>query len=138
MLCLSARRKTADNTTFDTVCHNPAQRLHGLALEDYNNSKCEMKEVVGMGSQFFICSCSEDECNEDIFFTSGAYTGLSRKHLLFLFFSLSYWVAKKKKSECLQSDSINWFISLLVFGLNAKLSGHGRIKGACIHTAPFK
>lgn len=63
----------ADNTTFDTVCHNPAQRLHGLALEDYNNSKCEMKEVVGMGSQFFICSCSEDECNEDIFFTSGTY-----------------------------------------------------------------
>lgn len=63
----------ADNTTFDTVCHNPAQRLHGLALEDYNNSKCVMKEVVGMGSQFFICSCSEDECNEDIFFTPGTY-----------------------------------------------------------------
>lgn len=69
-VCVTIWRKTADNTTFDTVCHNPAQRLHGLALEDYNNSKCEMKEVAGMGSQFFICSCSEDECNEDIFFTS--------------------------------------------------------------------
>lgn len=81
MFSLSTRRKTADNTTFDTVCHNPAQRLHGLALEDYNNSKCEMKEVVGMGSQFFICSCSEDECNEDIFFTSGMYKGPSANHL---------------------------------------------------------
>lgn len=56
--------------TIDTVCHNPAHRLHGLVLEDYNNSKCEMKEIKGMGSQFFICSCSEDECNEHIFFTS--------------------------------------------------------------------
>lgn len=89
---LSARRKTADNTTFDTVCHNPAQRLHGLALEDYNSSKCEMKEVVGMGSQFFICSCSEDECNEDIFFTSGTDKGL-------VLFSLPYWIATN--SQCL-------------------------------------
>ncbi|XP_075868000.1 TGF-beta receptor type-2 isoform X2 [Nelusetta ayraudi] len=69
-VCVTIWRKTANNTTFDTVCHNPAQRLHDLALEDYNNSKCEMKEVVGMGSQFFICSCSEEECNENIFFPS--------------------------------------------------------------------
>lgn len=27
-----------------------------------------MKEIKGMGSKFFICSCSEDECNEKIFF----------------------------------------------------------------------
>lgn len=70
MCFLFLRRKTDDNITFDTVCHNPAQRLYGLALEDYNNSKCEMKEIKGMGSQFFICSCSEDECNEHIFFSS--------------------------------------------------------------------
>lgn len=56
------------NVTFDTVCHNPAHKLYGVVLDDYNNSKCEMKEVKGMGSQFFICSCSEDECNEHIFF----------------------------------------------------------------------
>lgn len=70
MCFLFPRRKTDDNVTFDTVCHNPAHKLYGLVLEDYNNSKCEMKERKGMGSQFFICSCSEDECNEHIFFNS--------------------------------------------------------------------
>lgn len=71
MCFLFSRRKTDNNITFDTVCHDPAQKLHGLALEDYNNSKCEMKEIKGMGSEFFICSCSEDECNEHIFFDTG-------------------------------------------------------------------
>lgn len=69
-VCVSIWRAKDDNFTFDTVCHNRSQRLYGLALEDYNNSKCEMKERKGMGSQFFICSCSEDECNEQIFFNS--------------------------------------------------------------------
>lgn len=64
----STRRKTDANVTFDTVCHNPAQALHGVLLDDFNNSKCQMKEVKGTGSQFFICSCSEDECNEHAFF----------------------------------------------------------------------
>uniref|UniRef100_A0A3Q4BJ02 Serine/threonine-protein kinase receptor n=1 Tax=Mola mola TaxID=94237 RepID=A0A3Q4BJ02_MOLML len=68
-VCVSIWRKMDDNITFDTFCHNPAHMLHGLVLEDHNNSKCEMKEVKGRGSQFFICSCSEDECNENIFFT---------------------------------------------------------------------
>lgn len=61
------------NITFDTVCHNPAHKLYGLVLDDYNNSKCEMKEIKGMGSQFFICSCSEDECNEHIFFNPSKF-----------------------------------------------------------------
>lgn len=56
------------NVTFDTICHNPAHALYGLLLDDYNNSKCQMKEIKGMGSQFFICSCSEDECNEHVLF----------------------------------------------------------------------
>lgn len=67
------RRKKDDNVTFDTVCHNPAQKLYGLVLDDYNNSKCEMKERKGMGTEFFICSCSEDECNEKIFFNSSKF-----------------------------------------------------------------
>lgn len=67
-----------DNVTFDTVCHNPAQKLYGLVLDDYNNSKCEMKEIKGMGSQFFICSCSEDECNENIFFNSSKSNSVIR------------------------------------------------------------
>lgn len=69
-VCVSIWRKNDDNVTFDTVCHHPAQKLYGLVLEDYNNTKCEMKERKGMGSEFFICSCNEDECNERIFFNS--------------------------------------------------------------------
>ncbi|TNM93365.1 hypothetical protein fugu_018767 [Takifugu bimaculatus] len=67
-VCVSIWRKTDANVTFDTVCHNPAHALHGVLLDDYNNSKCQMKEIKGMGSQFFICSCSVDECNEHTFF----------------------------------------------------------------------
>ncbi|XP_078123544.1 TGF-beta receptor type-2-like [Sander vitreus] len=69
-VCVSIWRKKDDNFTFDTVCHNRSQKLYGLSLDDYNNTKCEMKERKGMGSQFFICSCSEDECNDHIFFNS--------------------------------------------------------------------
>ncbi|XP_034016880.1 TGF-beta receptor type-2-like [Thalassophryne amazonica] len=69
-VCVSIWKKTDHNVTIDTVCHNPAHKFHGLLLEDYNNSKCEMKERRGMGAQFFICSCSEEECNEQVFFPS--------------------------------------------------------------------
>ncbi|XP_039676866.1 TGF-beta receptor type-2-like [Perca fluviatilis] len=69
-VCVTIWRKKDDNFTFDTVCHNRYEKLYDLSLEDYNNTKCEMKERKGMGSQFFICSCSEDECNERIFFNS--------------------------------------------------------------------
>ncbi|XP_056154149.1 TGF-beta receptor type-2-like isoform X2 [Lampris incognitus] len=71
-VCVSIWRKKDDNVTIDTMCYNPAQKLHGLVLDDYNNTKCEMKERKGMGSQFYICSCSEDECNEHVFFTSSS------------------------------------------------------------------
>ncbi|KAK5911089.1 hypothetical protein CgunFtcFv8_005297 [Champsocephalus gunnari] len=71
-VCVSIWRRKDDNFTFDTVCHNRYLKLDGLVLEDYNNSKCEMKERKGMGSEFFICSCSEDECNEQIFFNSNS------------------------------------------------------------------
>ncbi|XP_047461653.1 TGF-beta receptor type-2-like isoform X2 [Mugil cephalus] len=72
-VCVSIWRRKDDNITFDTVCHNPAQTLYGLVLDDYNNSKCEMKEIKGMGSDFFICSCSEDECNENILFNPNSH-----------------------------------------------------------------
>ncbi|XP_010872166.2 TGF-beta receptor type-2 [Esox lucius] len=68
-VCVSIWRKKDDNITIETLCHNPANKLYGLTLEDSKNSKCEMRERKGMGSKFFICSCSEDECNDHMFFT---------------------------------------------------------------------
>lgn len=83
-LCfLFPRRKKDDNVTFDTFCHNPDQKVYGLVLEDYNNRKCEMKERKGMGSQFFICACSEEECNDHIFFNSRK---LRHNYFTFLYF----------------------------------------------------
>ncbi|XP_071397066.1 TGF-beta receptor type-2-like isoform X3 [Centroberyx affinis] len=68
-VCVSIWRKEGGNASIDTICHNPGSKLLGLDLEDYNNSKCVMKERKGMGSQFYICSCSEEECNDHLFFT---------------------------------------------------------------------
>ncbi|CAL8365033.1 unnamed protein product [Arctogadus glacialis] len=68
-VCVTIWRKKDDNVTMDTICHNPALRLHGLLLDDYNNTKCEMKERKGMGYKFFICSCTYEECNEHIYFS---------------------------------------------------------------------
>nr|XP_015829010.2 TGF-beta receptor type-2 isoform X1 [Nothobranchius furzeri] len=74
-VCVTIWRKKDDNATFDTVCHNPAHKLYGLMLEDYNSSKCEMKEKKGMGSQFFICSCSDEECNALVIFNQNSQVG---------------------------------------------------------------
>lgn len=71
------------NVSLETVCHNPAHRLYGLLLDDYNNSKCEMKEIKGMGSQFFICSCSEDECNAHVFFNPSKPSTFAITHTSF-------------------------------------------------------
>ncbi|XP_031441910.1 TGF-beta receptor type-2-like isoform X2 [Clupea harengus] len=70
-VCVSIWRRKDDNITMDTICHNPAHRLHGVLLDDYNNSKCEMKERKSQGSQLYMCSCSEDECNDHVFFWNG-------------------------------------------------------------------
>ena len=74
------RRKTEGNMTMDTVCHNPAQRLNGLMLDDYNSSRCEMRERKGMGSIFFICSCSMDECNDSVVFTHSKCCVVMMRH----------------------------------------------------------
>ncbi|KAG5842374.1 hypothetical protein ANANG_G00176980 [Anguilla anguilla] len=69
-VCVSIWRKKDDNVTIETLCHHPSQRLYGFLLDDYNNTKCEMKEKSVPGSQFYICSCSEEECNHLLHFSS--------------------------------------------------------------------
>ncbi|KAK7913289.1 hypothetical protein WMY93_013500 [Mugilogobius chulae] len=71
-VCVTIWRKKEDNVTFDTICHNPEVKLHGLLLDDYNNSKCLMKEKSGQGSDFYICSCIEEECNEHVYFNANS------------------------------------------------------------------
>ncbi|XP_076158291.1 TGF-beta receptor type-2-like isoform X1 [Alosa pseudoharengus] len=71
-VCVAIWRRKDDNITMETICHNPAHRLHGVLLDDYNKSKCEMKEMKSgqPGSQLYMCSCKEDECNDHVFFHS--------------------------------------------------------------------
>ncbi|XP_015232459.1 PREDICTED: TGF-beta receptor type-2 [Cyprinodon variegatus] len=69
-VCVSIWRKDDDNTTVETVCHNPVNPLYGVILDDYNNTKCIMKEKKDMDTKFFICSCNDEECNENIIFNS--------------------------------------------------------------------
>uniref|UniRef100_A0A673IPI9 TGF-beta receptor type-2 n=1 Tax=Sinocyclocheilus rhinocerous TaxID=307959 RepID=A0A673IPI9_9TELE len=69
-VCVSAWRNKG-NAIIETVCHNPALPFHGQYLTDYNNTVCLMKQVKGMEEDFYICSCNEEECNAQLFFTYG-------------------------------------------------------------------
>ncbi|XP_036394684.1 TGF-beta receptor type-2 isoform X2 [Megalops cyprinoides] len=68
-VCVSIWRKNDDNITTETLCHDPSKPLYGLMLDDYNNTKCLMKEKKFPGSQFYICSCSGEECNDELIFS---------------------------------------------------------------------
>ncbi|XP_036372122.1 TGF-beta receptor type-2-like [Megalops cyprinoides] len=74
-VCVSIWRKKDDNVTIETLCHNRSQALYGFLLDDYKNGKCQMKEKKVSGSQFYICSCSEEECNHHLFFSPWAPPG---------------------------------------------------------------
>ncbi|XP_028606084.2 TGF-beta receptor type-2 [Podarcis muralis] len=68
-VCAAVWRKNDENITLETICHNPAQKLHGHILSDYNSDKCIMKEMKGDGGLLFMCSCKEEECNHELIFS---------------------------------------------------------------------
>ncbi|MFT7800343.1 TGF-beta receptor type-2 [Arapaima gigas] len=67
-VCVSIWRKKDDNVTLETLCHDPFKELYGLMLDDYNETKCFMKEKVNHGAKMFVCSCSSEECNDVLIF----------------------------------------------------------------------
>ncbi|CAI5788394.1 TGF-beta receptor type-2 [Podarcis lilfordi] len=68
-VCAAVWRKNDENITLETICHNPAQKLHGHILSDHNSDKCIMKEMKGDGGLLFMCSCKEEECNNELIFS---------------------------------------------------------------------
>ncbi|XP_073677918.1 TGF-beta receptor type-2 [Garra rufa] len=68
-VCVSAWRRNNGKATIETLCHDPARPFYGHYLTDFSNSICEMKRVKGMEDDFYICSCNEEECNDQLFFT---------------------------------------------------------------------
>ncbi|RVE67122.1 hypothetical protein OJAV_G00114910 [Oryzias javanicus] len=69
-VCVTIWRRKDDNVTMETLCHDPDHKLYGLTLQDYKNSQCKMTPISGMNSDFFICSCSGEECNWKVYFPS--------------------------------------------------------------------
>lgn len=69
-ICVAIWRKGDGNNTLETVCHDPSKLLHGIMVEGYNTSKCEMKKKMSNSGPIHICSCSEEECNDVLVFTT--------------------------------------------------------------------
>ncbi|XP_061442833.1 TGF-beta receptor type-2 [Rhineura floridana] len=75
-VCAAVWRKNDENMTLETVCHNPTRKLHGHILEDFNSNKCIMKEKKGAGGLLFMCSCNEEECNDEVIFSEDITSSL--------------------------------------------------------------
>ncbi|XP_041104220.1 TGF-beta receptor type-2-like isoform X1 [Polyodon spathula] len=70
-VCVSIWRRDDENTTEETLCHDPAKKLYNFILDDYNATKCVMKEKKVPGMLFYMCSCrQEEECNDKFIFSS--------------------------------------------------------------------
>ncbi|KAG8572895.1 hypothetical protein GDO81_012209 [Engystomops pustulosus] len=63
-VCVLIWRTNGSHTTEETLCHDPSQLIYGYKLNDYNNKECMLKEKKTAEGILFMCSCSEDECNE--------------------------------------------------------------------------
>ncbi|XP_062394325.1 TGF-beta receptor type-2 [Sardina pilchardus] len=68
-VCVSLWRRNDNNHTLETLCHDPAKPLYGLHLDDYNSSTCVMKERKAEGGVLHVCSCNQEECNDNVIFT---------------------------------------------------------------------
>ncbi|XP_072530345.1 TGF-beta receptor type-2 isoform X2 [Salminus brasiliensis] len=73
-VCVSVWHTDGENTTEETLCHDPLQSIHGVMLDDYNNTQCVMKQYKGLGPDYYMCSCNSEECNEKLIFTPGTVT----------------------------------------------------------------
>ncbi|XP_041649090.1 TGF-beta receptor type-2 [Cheilinus undulatus] len=69
-VCVSIWRKNETGFFIETLCHDPSKPLYGIMLDDYNSSKCVMKEKNTTSGMAHICSCSEEEeCNDLLIFS---------------------------------------------------------------------
>ncbi|XP_076862350.1 TGF-beta receptor type-2-like [Brachyhypopomus gauderio] len=68
-VCVAAWHRDGEITTVETVCHDPSLTFHGIMLENYKSTKCEMKQIKALGPHFYMCSCTGEECNDELIFT---------------------------------------------------------------------
>ncbi|XP_063308284.1 TGF-beta receptor type-2 [Pelobates fuscus] len=69
-VCVAVWRKDeSETTTMDAMCHDPRKPLFDHMLDDYNSSKCLMKEKkMAAGETMYMCSCNDSECNKNLYF----------------------------------------------------------------------
>uniref|UniRef100_A0AAZ1WW92 Serine/threonine-protein kinase receptor n=1 Tax=Oreochromis aureus TaxID=47969 RepID=A0AAZ1WW92_OREAU len=68
-VCVSIWRRNETNLSIETLCHNPAEPLYGITLDDYNSTTCVMKEKNTTTGLAHFCSCKGAECNEELIFS---------------------------------------------------------------------
>ncbi|XP_057235995.1 TGF-beta receptor type-2 [Malurus melanocephalus] len=69
-VCVAIWRQNDENVTLETICHDPDKTLYGHVLDDYKSEKCLMREKKDDGGLMFMCSCTGEECNDMLIFTS--------------------------------------------------------------------
>ncbi|XP_028327446.1 TGF-beta receptor type-2-like isoform X2 [Gouania willdenowi] len=67
-VCVTIWRKNETGFFIETICHDPSLPLYGVMLDDYNSSTCVMKEKNTTSGMAHFCSCSEEECNDELLF----------------------------------------------------------------------
>ncbi|KAM4581328.1 TGF-beta receptor type-2 isoform 1-T1 [Odontesthes bonariensis] len=68
-VCVAIWRKNETDFSIETLCHNPSMPLYGIMLDDSNSSTCVMKEKNSTTGMALFCSCSEEECNDNLLFS---------------------------------------------------------------------
>ncbi|XP_030637277.1 TGF-beta receptor type-2 isoform X2 [Chanos chanos] len=74
-ICVAVWRKSDGNNTIETLCHDPLLPIHGIMLDDYNSTTCTMKEKKTAEGPLYICSCSNEECNDNLVFSQSEGVG---------------------------------------------------------------
>ncbi|KAM6909728.1 TGF-beta receptor type-2 [Xenentodon cancila] len=68
-VCVAIWRTNETGFSIETLCHDPSIPLYGVVLDDSNSSTCVMKEKNSTRGFAHFCSCSEEECNDELFFS---------------------------------------------------------------------
>ncbi len=76
-------------------------------LDDYNSSTCVMKEKNTTSGMAHLCSCTEEECNDELLFSPSEYMKLTPSNevkaavinILYLFRPWIKWLRLKWKGS---------------------------------------
>ncbi|XP_056141758.1 TGF-beta receptor type-2 [Lampris incognitus] len=68
-VCVAIWRRNETHFSVETLCYDPSKPLYGILLDDYNSSTCVMREKNITGGPAYLCSCMDEECNDNLYFS---------------------------------------------------------------------